>query len=82
MGNIKKILKRAAVMCLRIKGKSLPTGKITKVTENKMMEINKRKKIKEVPQRGWRVVYFLAFSTINSSLASNVEMDLCSAPWY
>ena len=38
------------------------------------------KKTNVVPQRGWNVGYFTAFSTSRSSPSSKVEIDLCSAP--
>jgi hypothetical protein len=52
MGIISPILKNMAMMCLMILGWSTPTGTITNMTENKTIEINNKKKINEVPQRG------------------------------
>ena len=37
---------------------------------------------KFVPHRGWRRLWRLTFSTVNSSPDSYVQMVLCSAPWY
>ena len=37
---------------------------------------------KLVPQRGCKVDFLRAFSTVSSSPASQVCTTLCSAPWY
>ena len=69
-----------AYKCFKTTGEFVPTGTSAKIIAKRMIDTNIKKKMKVVPQRGWKVENFLAFSTVRSSPAANVEIDLCSAP--